>query len=155
MSIKRIKIWITLQTKENAEWYYDLLLNCLVLLRTTSLWIKIAVIKFFYKFWHQYFLVFAYTTYLVYTFYIIIFANTNVPIWYGRNICVIVGYFKFSFSNPLRTTAPEKDLVERQGLFQRNKSLRDLWNALRAWNTPSACEMTAGVSGLISFHFLL
>ena len=30
----------------------------------------------------------------------------------------------------------------------------DLWNALRAWNTPAACEMPAGVGGLISFHWM-
>ena len=30
--------------------------------------------------------------------------------------------------------------------------LRDLWNALRAWNSLSASEMPAGVRGFISFH---
>ncbi len=27
-----------------------------------------------------------------------------------------------------------------------------MWNTLRAWNTPLACEMPAGVGGFISFH---
>ena len=32
-----------------------------------------------------------------------------MPIGYGRNICVKVGCFKFVFSNPLRTPAPNKN----------------------------------------------
>ena len=36
----------------------------------------------------------------------IFYNNTDVPFGYSVNICVIVGYLKFIFSNPLRTPAP-------------------------------------------------
>ena len=38
------------------------------------------------------------------------------------------------------------------GLFNEINPFRDLWNALRAWNTSPAREMPAGVYGFISFH---
>ena len=47
--------------------------------------------------------------------------------------------------------APEKkhplSTGQRVFLFNEINPWRDLWNALYAWNTPSACEMPAGVGG--------
>ena len=52
---------------------------------------------------------------------------------------------------------PEKKSLCRKTkafLFNEINPLQDLWNALRAWNMASPCEMPAGVGGFISFHFL-
>ena len=38
-------------------------------------------------------------------------------------------------------------------LFNEINPLRDLWNLLRKWNTPAACEMPAGVRDLFHFTF--
>ena len=53
----------------------------------------------------------------------------------------------------MRYNSCKKHLL-RQVLFCNEiNPLRDLWNLLCKWNTPAACEMPAGVRGLISFHF--
>ena len=56
----------------------------------------------------------------------------------------------FSFSARKRPMLWYKASV----FFNEINPLRDLWNTLRVWNIASQCEMPAGVSGFISFHFL-
>ena len=65
---------------------------------------------------------------------------------YLRNL--VFGYFPVSINNK-RTGF---SAVSLRILRNEINPFWDLWNALRAWNLPTASEMPAGMRGFISFH---
>ena len=72
---------------------------------------------------------------------------------HGIELTILTFDLSSKLKKLLRSLYPEKSTcVLASAFFNEINPFRDLWNALRAWNTPATCEMPVGVWRFISFH---